>query len=165
MADGNGVIEFRHVRNCEKLRIYDGETLVAALGTEKTYTHGVMITYAPMSWQVYQRDGNDMAEITIKGETESADVSVSVEIDGDSEDVTLEDNEFTYTKELSVGTHIILVRSGDDVVAQYDNVAVGDLWVAAGQSNMTDMGAITDGYKPDEGDPITDLLSATAQAG
>ena len=156
-ADSSGVIEFKHSRNCEKLRIYDdASVLVASLGMEKTYTHGVMITSAPMSWQVYQRDSRDTADITIKGETETADVSVSVEIGGEAEDVTVEDNEFTYTKELPVGTYTITVKSGDDVVAEYENVAVGDIWVAAGQSNMTDMGAITDGYKPDEGDPITD---------
>ena len=155
-ANSDGTIEFKHARNCEKLRIYDGDTVIASMGTEKSFIHGVMITSSPMSWQVYQRNSSDTAEIVIKGETETDAAAVSVEINGETENVTVENNEFTYTKELPVGTYTITVKSDNDVVAEYDNVAVGDLWVAAGQSNMTDMGAITDGYKPDEDDPITD---------
>ena len=157
-ANASGVLEFMHARNCEMIEILDGGDVAASLGTEKEYTHGVMITYAPMSWQVYQRDENDKATITIKGVTEADDTEVSVEIDDDSENVTVTDRAFTYTKELSVGNHAITVKSGADTVATYENVAVGDVWVAAGQSNMTDMGAITDSFAPDTEDPINDNM-------
>lgn len=157
-ADTNGTIEFKHARNCEMIEILDGEEVVASLGTEKDYTNGVMITYAPMSWQVFQRDENDKATITIKGVTEADDTPVSVEIDGTAETVTVTDKSFTYTKELSVGQYDITVKSGTDTVAAYEKVAVGDVWVAAGQSNMTDMGAITDGFDPETGDQINDNM-------
>ncbi|MBQ7718508.1 MAG: hypothetical protein IJT38_04350, partial [Clostridia bacterium] len=81
-ADASGKIEFKHARNCEMIEILDGSTVVASLGTEKEYTNGVMITKAPMSWQVYQRDGENKAEITIKGEVDDA-TSVTVAISGD----------------------------------------------------------------------------------
>ncbi len=157
-ADANGTIEFKHVRNCEMLEITDSSGVIASLGTEQVFTDGVMITYAPMPWQVYQRDANDKATIMIKGVTETNDVSVSVSINGDDENVTIENKAFTYTKELSVGTYTITVQSGDIIIASYENVAVGDVWVAAGQSNMTDKGAITDGYVPDTSDPINDNM-------
>ncbi|MBR0366159.1 MAG: hypothetical protein IJH94_05090, partial [Clostridia bacterium] len=157
-ADASGTIAFKHVRNCEMIEIFDGADVVASLGTEKTYTNGVLITRAPMSWQVFQRDGSDKAEITIKGETEADDTAVSVEIDGSADDVTVTDRAFTYTKELTVGQYDITVKSGTDTVATYENVAVGDVWVAAGQSNMTDMGAITDSVAPDTDDPINDNM-------
>ncbi|MBQ2670201.1 MAG: hypothetical protein IJG06_05555, partial [Clostridia bacterium] len=80
-ADASGKIEFKHARNCEMIEILDGSAVVASLGTEKKYTNGVMITKAPMSWQVYQRDGENKAEITIKGEVDDA-TSVTVAISG-----------------------------------------------------------------------------------
>lgn len=158
-ADANGVVEFKHIRNCEMIEILDGASVIASLGTEKTYTNGVMITSAPMSWQVYQRDANNKAVVTIKGVTETDSTAVSVVIDnGTAENVAVTDKAFTYTKELETGTHTITVKSGNNVVAVYENVAVGDVWVAAGQSNMTDMGAITDSYVPDTSDPINDNM-------
>ena len=159
-ADASGKIEFKHARNCEMIEILDGSAVVASLGTEKKYTNGVMITKAPMSWQVYQRDGENKAEITIKGEVDDA-TSVTVAISGDRVDqdnVTIENKQFTYTKTLGTGTYNISVTSDKGTVAVYENVAVGDVWVAAGQSNMTDMGAITDGYNPETSDPIDDNM-------
>lgn len=40
----------------------------------------------------------------------------------------------------------------------FEDVGVGDIWVAAGQSNMTDMGAVTDGFDPDTDDPVGDNM-------
>ncbi len=37
-------------------------------------------------------------------------------------------------------------------------VGVGDVWVAAGQSNMTDMGAVTDDFSPEDDDPINENM-------
>lgn len=156
-ADANGTIEFKHVRNCEAVEILSDETVVASLGTESVYTNGVEITSAPMSYQIYQRDENDEAEITIKGKTENG-AAVSVKIGDNTEDVTVTDNAFTYTKTLTKGLYDITVLSGSDEVAKYEQVGVGDVWVAAGQSNMTDMGAITDGFEPDSTDPINDNM-------
>lgn len=156
-ADANGTIEFKHIRNCEAVEILSGETVVASLGTELEYTNGVAITYAPMSYQIYQRDENDEAQITIKGKTENNE-NISVKIGGNTEDVTVTDNAFTYTKTLTTGLHDITVLSGSDEVAKYEQVGVGDVWVAAGQSNMTDMGAITDSFAPDTDDPINENM-------
>lgn len=156
-ADANGAIEFKHVRNCETVEILSGETVVASLGTELQYTHGVAITSAPMSYQIYQRDENDAVVITIKGKTEN-DAVVSVKIGDNTEEVTVTDNEFTYTKTLTTGLYDITVLSGSDEVEKYEKVGVGDVWVAAGQSNMTDMGAITDGFNPDNDDPINENM-------
>ena len=156
-ADANGTIEFKHVRNCEAVEILSGETVVASLGTELEYTNGVAITYVPMSYQIYQRDENDEAQITIKGKTEN-DTAVSVKIGDNTEDVTVTDNAFTYTKTLTSGLYDITVLSGNDEIAKYEKVGVGDVWVAAGQSNMTDMGAITDGFNPDTDDSINENM-------
>ena len=154
----NDTLEFKHARNCEMIEILDGANVVASLGTEPQYVHGVAITRAPMPWQVYQRDESNEAEITIKGLLENGDESVTVEIDGNTETVNAENKAFTYTKTLTVGMHDITVKSGSETVAKYENVAVGDVWVAAGQSNMTDMGAITDGFDPETADPINDNM-------
>lgn len=156
-ADINGTIEFKHVRNCEAVEILSGETVVASLGTESVYTNGVAITSAPMSYQIYQRDENDEAQITIKGNTENG-AAVSVKIGDNTDDVTVTDNAFTYTKTLTAGLYDITVLSGSDEVAKYEQVGVGDVWIAAGQSNMTDMGAITDGFSPDNDDPINENM-------
>ncbi len=158
LTASNGTLEFKHARNCEMIEILDGAEVAASLGTEPEYVHGVAITRAPMSWQVYQRDENDEAEITIKGLLETGDESVTVEIDGAAEAVNAENSAFTYTKALPVGTYDITIKSDGETVAEYENVAVGDVWVAAGQSNMTDMGAITDNFKPDTDDPINDNM-------
>ncbi|NDO20413.1 hypothetical protein FMM68_12220 [Lachnospiraceae bacterium MD329] len=156
-ADTNGTVEFKHVRNCEAVEILSGETAVASLGTELQYTNGVAITSAPMSYQIYQRDDNNKAEITIKGKTEN-NASVSVKIGDATDNVTVTENEFTYTKTLTTGLYDITVLSGSDEVAKYEQVGVGDVWVAAGQSNMTDMGAITDGFNPETDDPINENM-------
>ena len=37
-------------------------------------------------------------------------------------------------------------------------VGIGDVWVAAGQSNMTDMGAVTDDFSPEDDDPINENM-------
>lgn len=156
-ATDAGILEFKHIRNCEMIEILDGSTVVASLGTEKEYVKGVAITSAPMSYQIYQRDENDQAVITIKGAVSDAS-TVSVSIDGNSENVTVENNEFTYTKTLDTGLYDITVTSDQGEVAKYEKVGVGDIWVAAGQSNMTDMGALTDGFTPDSDDPINENM-------
>ncbi len=156
-ATSGGVLEFKHVRNCEAVEILSGETVVASLGTELQYTNGVAITSAPMSYQIYQRNENDEAEITIKGEIEN-NAAVSVKIGDNTEDVTVMDNEFTYTKTLTTGLYDITVLSGSNEVAKYEQVGVGDIWVAAGQSNMTDMGAITDSFAHETADPINENM-------
>ena len=56
VADENGTIEFKHVRNCEEVEVLNGETVVASLNAELEYKNGVAITSAPMSYQIYQRD-------------------------------------------------------------------------------------------------------------
>lgn len=156
-TNADGVLEFRHVRNCEMIEILSGETVVMSLDTEKEYVNGVAITSAPMSYQIYQRDEFDTAEITIKGSVSDA-TSVSVEIAGSSEDVAIENGEFIYTTALGTGLYDITVSSDLGTVAVYEQVGVGDVWVAAGQSNMTDMGAITDGFAPDTQDPVNDNM-------
>ncbi len=156
-ANADGTLEFKHVRNCETVEILSGETVVASLDSDLKYVNGVAITAAPMSYQIYQRDENDEAEITIKGSVSDA-ATVSVDIDGISEDVTVSDNAFTYTKTLSTGLYDIMVSSDKGEVAKYEKVGVGDVWVAAGQSNMTDMGAITDGFNADTQDPINNNM-------
>lgn len=55
----------------------------AAEKTVKNY----LITSARMSYQIYQRDENDEAEITIKGELETGEEALSVEIDDTSVDI------------------------------------------------------------------------------
>ena len=42
---------------------------MASLNAELEYKNGVAITSAPMSYQIYQRDENNKAEIKIKGKT------------------------------------------------------------------------------------------------
>lgn len=156
-ATNEGVLEFKHIRNCEMIEIvYNNET-VASIDTEKEYINGVAVTYAPMSYQIFQRDENNKAEIVITGSVSDAK-SVSVSINEEDENVPLTENEFTYTKSLDVGLYDITVKSDKGDVAIYEQVGVGDIWVAAGQSNMTDMGAITDGFKPDTDDPINDNM-------
>ncbi len=74
-------------------------------------------------------------------------VSQTVQInDGFSAELTLEAGLYD----------ISLITDGG--VTEFTNVGVGDIWVAAGQSNMTDMGAITDGFTPNTDDPITDYM-------
>lgn len=157
-ANTDGILEFKHVRNCEAVEILSGATVVASLDAELNYENGIAITSAPMSYQIYQRDENNQAEITIKGILETGAEAVTVTIGSDSESVTVEDNAFTYTKTLSTGLYDITVESGENEVAKYEQVGVGDVWVAAGQSNMTDMGAITDDFNADTDDPINENM-------
>ena len=157
MSDGNGTIEFKHIRNCEAVEVLNGATVVASLDTELEYTSGVAITSAPMSYQIYQRNENDEAEIVIKGQTEDA-TTVTVSINGENESVAVAGNKFEYTKTLSTGLYDITVSSDKGEVAKYEKVGVGDVWVAAGQSNMTDMGAITDGFLPETDDTINENM-------
>lgn len=65
----------------------------------------------------------------------------------------------TFRAELSlpVGLYDITADCGKGEKT-FRNVGIGDIWVAAGQSNMTDMGAVTDGWIPDNDDPITDNM-------
>ena len=157
VSDGNGMIEFKHIRNCEAVEVLNGATVVASLDTELEYTSGVAITSAPMSYQIYQRNENDEAEIVIKGQTEDA-TTVTVSINGENESVAVAGNKFEYTKTLSTGLYDITVSSDKGEVAKYEKVGVGDVWVAAGQSNMTDMGAITDGFLPETDDTINENM-------
>lgn len=157
VSDGNGTIEFKHIRNCEAVEVLNGATVVASLDTELEYTSGVAITSAPMSYQIYQRNENDEAEIVIKGQTEDA-TTVTVSINGENESVAVAGNKFEYTKTLSTGLYDITVSSDKGEVAKYEKVGVGDVWVAAGQSNMTDMGAITDGFLPETDDTINENM-------
>lgn len=157
VADENGTIEFKHVRNCEEVEVLNGETVVASLNAELEYKNGVAITSAPMSYQIYQRDENNKAEIKIKGKTEN-ETFVSVDINGTEESVTVSGNEFEYTKTLDTGLYDITVTSNKGEVAKYEKVGVGDVWVAAGQSNMTDMGAVTDDFSPEDDDPINENM-------
>jgi len=156
-ATSDGVLEFEHIRNCEAIEILYNNEIVASLDTKKEYINGVAITSAPMSYQIYQRDENDKAQITIKGSV-SDESTVSVTIDETSENVTVENNEFTYTKTLGTGLYDITVTSNSGAVAKYEQVGVGDVWVAAGQSNMTDMGAITDSFNAETDDPINENM-------
>ncbi len=63
-----------------------------------------------MSYQIYQRDENNKAEIKIKGKTEN-ETFVSVDINGTEESVTVSGNEFEYTKTLDTGLYDITVTS------------------------------------------------------
>lgn len=157
VADENGTIEFKHIRNCEEVEVLNGETVVASLNAELEYKNGVAITSAPMSYQIYQRDENNKAEIKIKGKTEN-ETSVSVDINGTEENITALGNEFEYTKTLDTGLYDITVTSDKREVAKYEKVGVGDVWVAAGQSNMTDMGAVTDAFSTEDDDPINENM-------
>ena len=157
VADENGTIEFKHIRNCEEVEVLNGKTVVASLNAELEYKNGVAITSAPMSYQIYQRDENNKAEIKIKGKTEN-ETSVSVDINGTEESVTVSGNEFEYTKTLDTGLYDITVTSNKGEVAKYEKVGVGDVWVAAGQSNVTDMGAVTDDFSPEDDDPINENM-------
>lgn len=156
-ASDEGVLEVSHVRNCEMIEILYGDEVVASLDTETEYVNGVAITESPMSYQIYQRDENDQAAVTIKGTVSDAS-EVSININGDTERADIEDNEFTYTKVLDAGLYDITVNSDIGEVAAYTQVGVGDIWVGAGQSNMTDMGAVTDGFEPDTDDPINENM-------
>ena len=84
-------------------------------------------------------------KLKIKGKTEN-ETFVSVDINGTEESVTVSGNEFEYTKTLDTGLYDITVTSNKGEVAKYEKVGIGDVWVAAGQSNMTDMGAVTDDF-------------------
>lgn len=64
-----------------------------------------------MSYQIYQRDENDKATISISGVVEDGTDNVTVAISGDIMDqdiVTIVDNAFTYTKTLGTGLYDIL---------------------------------------------------------
>ncbi|MBQ7574129.1 MAG: glycoside hydrolase N-terminal domain-containing protein [Clostridia bacterium] len=156
-SDNNGVIKVSHRRNCEMIKVYDGGSVVASLGKEREYTNGVFIDKAPMSYQIYQRDNNNNAPITIHGYVSDAS-AVSVTVGQETENVQISNDEFTYTKNLSAGLYDIEVKSDKGTVATYTQVGVGDVWVCAGQSNMTDMGAITDGFVPNTDDPINENM-------
>ncbi len=157
IATDAGVLEFRHVRNCEMIEILYNGDVVASIDTEKEYVNGVAITSAPMSYQIYQRDENNHATITIKGSVSDAE-EVSIDIGGVAENAVIENGGFTYTKSLDVGLYDITVTSDKGEVARYEQVGVGDVWVAAGQSNMTDMGALADNFNPETSDPINDNM-------
>lgn len=152
-ATTEGVLEFKHIRNCEMIEILYNNKVVASLDTDKEYVNGAAIISAPMSYQIYQRDENDIAQIAIKGSVSDAS-QIDIVINGEKEQAEIINNEFTYTKALGTGLYDITVTSDKGVVAIYEQVGVGDVWVAAGQSNMTDMGALTDGFDPDKDDPI-----------
>lgn len=64
---------------------------------------------------------------------------------------------FSFTAELEPGLYDAVITCGS-YEKEIKQFGVGDIWVAAGQSNMTDMGAITDGFKPDTQDPIPDTV-------
>ena len=68
-----------------------------------------------------------------------------------------ENGAFDAELELPVGMYDITADCGKGE-KRFENVGVGDIWVAAGQSNMTDMGAITDGWNADRDDPITENM-------
>lgn len=62
-------------------------------------------------------------------------------------------NGFNVGLTLNTGLYDIKVTCADGS-AEFKSVGVGDIWVAAGQSNMTDMGAVADGFDPYTEDPI-----------
>lgn len=156
-ASEEGVLVFKHVRNCEMIRIWDGDRLAASLDTEPEYTNGAEITSGPMPYQIYQRDENNTALIAISGNvSDASEITVSA---GDmTEYAVIENGKFSCELELSTGIYDITVSSDLGTVAEYSGVGVGDIWVAAGQSNMTDMGAVTDGFDPYTEDPVNENM-------
>lgn len=156
-ASSEGVLEFKHARNCGMVEIFYNDTVVASLGTDTEYVNGAAILSGPMSYQIYQRDENNETQITIKGAVSDAE-RVTVEISDTAENADIVNGEFTYTKTLNSGLYDITVSTEQGTVAQYSQVGVGDVWVAAGQSNMTDMGAITDDFDPDNDGPINENM-------
>lgn len=65
--------------------------------------------------------------------------------------------DFSFEAELEPGLYDASV-SYCDFKKEINQFGVGDIWVAAGQSNMTDMGAITDGFNPEKQDPVPDTV-------
>ncbi|MCD8180233.1 MAG: hypothetical protein LUF26_01955 [Firmicutes bacterium] len=231
--------EFNRVRNAESVKLYADGEYIGGVNDSLTYENGVSLTEAPSDYQIYQRDENNQAVITLAGSVESADGniaiaenSVSVTFGDDVEDAVIIIAEYnddatlkgvtitpqdgsvtTVTSDEAYGNIKVMVWDGMDTmkpiytsasdtvtvtaenietaeitsqtvstdgdfsaaltldagmynislktnggVTEFKNVGVGDIWVAAGQSNMTDMGAITDGFVPDTDDPITDNM-------
>ncbi|MDO5396594.1 MAG: sialate O-acetylesterase [bacterium] len=64
---------------------------------------------------------------------------------------------FSFTAELDPGLYDAVITCGS-YEKEIKQFGVGDIWVAAGQSNMTDMGALTDGFDPNTQDPIPDTV-------
>lgn len=67
-----------------------------------------------------------------------------------------ENGDFSESIELLAGLYNAKILVNNEIVKEIVNFGVGDVWVAAGQSNMTDMGAITDGFNLAKDDPIID---------
>lgn len=86
-------------------------------------------------------------KITVSAVNKSTNETVSETVDAY--------DDFRADLSLEAGLYDIDLTYKDETIS-YENVGVGDIWVAAGQSNMTDMGAITDGFDPQTEDPIID---------
>lgn len=97
-----------------------------------------------------------------KYSTENDSCNIEIEItDNDGKPVqtitaAVSNNKFNETVKLSTGLYNAAIKTDGNVAKQITSFGVGDIWVAAGQSNMTDMGALTDGFNPNTGDPIVD---------
>lgn len=80
--------------------------------------------------------------------------TVSLTVNGESYSTQTDENgDFRFDIELEPGIYDA-VLSCNNITREFNSFGVGDIWVAAGQSNMTDMGAITDGFDYESEDPI-----------
>ncbi len=237
VGTGETAFEFNRVRNADSVKLYADGEYIGGVNDSLTYENGVSLTEAPSDYQIYQRDENNQAVITLAGAVENSGDSITIDSDSvsvsfvsDTQDaviiiadynddatlkgvtitpqdgsvttvssdeaygnikvmvwdgmdtmepiypsasnfvtVTAENIEtaeitaqtvntygdFTAALTLDAGMYDISLKANGGVT-EFKNVGVGDIWVAAGQSNMTDMGAITDGFNANTDDPITD---------
>ncbi|MCX7715727.1 MAG: hypothetical protein N2171_08390 [Clostridia bacterium] len=249
------VISFSHVRNVKSIKVFLNDEYIGGIDDEVKYTSSVSLLEYPDDYQIYQRDENDKAVISISGLCESGaavtgtkltanGVNINIESDTDISNavliaaqysdnalvklieypvatvnkqasVSLENDflncnvkvmlwnnlnemvplaasietyvaqteetetvraefyaagtsnliqtaeanfvagqEFKNSQKIFVGLFDAKIYSPTGLVKTITNFGVGDIWVAAGQSNMTDMGAITDNFNYASDDPI-----------
>ncbi|MGM9936200.1 MAG: sialate O-acetylesterase, partial [Candidatus Ornithomonoglobus sp.] len=85
-------------------------------------------------------------------------VPITVTVDG-TQYTTYPDDDGNFSLEITLepglyDASLEYAAADEPINMEFKQFGVGDIWVAAGQSNMTDMGALTSGYDYESEDPI-----------